>query len=229
MFKKVLFDLDGTLTDPMIGITTCAQYALQKFGIEEKIENLTKFIGPPLIYSFMNFYGFSEEDARQATVYYRERFAPVGKFENEIYEGIPEMLTALKNAGIVLAVASSKPEPFVEDILKHFNISEYFDVVAGALMNETRTKKEEVLEEALIRLKVPYEGTLDDINGIKIMIPKEEIAMVGDRKFDVASARDMGLTAVGVRYGYAEQGELEAENPDFIADSVDILTKYLLS
>ena len=229
MFKKILFDLDGTLTDPMIGITTCAQYALKHFGIEEDIVNLKKFIGPPLIYSFTKFYGLTEEQAKEATKYYRERYAPIGKFENEIYEGIPEMLKALKDAGAVLAVASSKPEPFVEDILEHFDIKEYFDVIAGALMNETRTKKEEVMQVALDRLEIPYSGTFEGGDGPKILVPKQDIAMVGDRMFDVASARDMGITAVGVRFGYAEEGELEAENPDFIANTVADLSKYLMS
>lgn len=213
MLKAVLFDLDGTLTDPMIGITKCVQYALNHYGIDEEIENLTKFIGPPLIDSFMEFYGFSPEQAREATSVYRERFAPIGKFENEVYPGIPEMLSKLKEKGIKLLVASSKPEPFVNDILVHFNLDGYFDIVVGSLLNETRTKKEEVIEEALLQLGSEFS--------------KDEIAMVGDRKFDVASANQYGLISVGVRYGYAEPGELEAENPDFIAATVEELTEYL--
>lgn len=228
MFEKVLFDLDGTLTDPKIGITKCVQYALKHFGIEEEADNLTKFIGPPLIDSFMEFYGFNIDNARKATNIYRERFAPIGKFENEVYEGIPEMLKSLKENGVILAVASSKPEPFVNDILEHFDLSIYFDVVVGSLLNETRTKKEEVIEEALKRLDIAYEGSLGSENGITLKAPKESVAMVGDRKFDVASARDMGITAVGVSYGYAEKGELEAESPDFIAKSVDELLDFLL-
>ena len=221
MLKKILFDLDGTLTDPKIGITTCVQYALKHFGIDEEIENLTKFIGPPLVDSFMEFYGFSKEDALKATDVYRERFAPIGKFENEVYEGIPEMLAELKSAGIMLGVASSKPEPFVIDILEHFDLIQYFDVIVGSLMNETRTKKEEVLEEALLRLEIDRKNT--DKESLK-----RDIAMVGDRKFDVASANAFSLRSVGVRFGYAEPGELEAENPDFIAETVDELLKYLL-
>lgn len=227
MFSKILFDLDGTLTDPKIGITTCVQHALKHFGIDEEIDNLTKFIGPPLIDSFMEFYGFTYEQARIATNVYRERFAPIGKFENEVYEGIPEMLGTLKDKGIVLAVASSKPELFVEQILEHFDLLKYFDIVVGSLMNETRTRKEEVLEEALIRLNVPFSGSVSGGEGLRISVPKNGIAMVGDRKFDVASAVSMGLTAVGVRFGYAEEGELEAENPDFIAETVEELKNYL--
>lgn len=220
MFKKILFDLDGTLTDPKVGITRCVQHALRHFGIEEDTENLTKFIGPPLIDSFMEYYGLTEEQAREATQVYRERFAPIGKFENEVYEGVPKMLEALKDKGMILAIASSKPEFFVEQILEHFDLLKYFDVVVGSLMNETRTKKEEVLDEALLRLKV-------DVSSLDSDVHSKEIAMVGDRKFDVASANSLGLTSVGVRYGYAEPMELEAEKPDYIADTVDDLRWYL--
>lgn len=213
MFKKILFDLDGTLTDPKVGITTCVQYALEHFGIYEETDNLKKFIGPPLIDSFMEFYGLTEEQAREATVFYRERFAPIGIYENEVYPGIPEMLSELKDRGIILGVASSKPEPFVNQILKHFELDSYFDIVVGSLLDETRTKKEEVLEEAIRQLG----GTLE----------KDECAMVGDRKFDVASAKLYGLTSVGVKFGYAEPGELEKEEPDYIAETVEELKKYL--
>lgn len=226
MFKRILFDLDGTLTDPKIGITTCVQHALRHFGIEEEIDNLTKFIGPPLVDSFMEFYGLTREDALIATDVYRERFAPIGKFENEVYDGIKEMLAELKAAGILLGVASSKPEVFVIDILKHFDLFEYFDVIVGSLMNETRTKKEEVLEEAFNRLSIV---PVDENSSLEYKDKlKSENAMVGDRKFDVVGAKTFGLTAVGVAYGYAEPGELEAESPDFIAGTVDELRDFLL-
>lgn len=225
VFKKVLFDLDGTLTDPKIGITTCVQYALKHFGIDEDINNLTRFIGPPLIDSFMEYYGLSLEQAREAVDVYRERFAPIGKFENEVYPGIHKMLSKLKDKGIILAVASSKPEVFVKQILEHFELLDYFDIVVGSLLNETRTKKEEVLDEALKQLGVDYESmTFTEVDSLK-----SEIAMVGDRKFDVSSAAKMNITAVGVSYGYAEPGELEAENPDYIANTVEELSNYLLS
>ena len=229
MYKVVLFDLDGTLTDPMLGITRCVQHALRHFGIEEDIEKLTKFIGPPLIDSFMEFYNFTEDQARVATDVYRERFAPIGKFENEIYEGIPELLSALKEKGMLLAVASSKPELFVEEILEHFSIREYFDIVVGALMDETRTKKDEVLMEALAQIeeRLSTDESVEAFENFDEI--KKDIAMVGDRKFDVAGANHFGIAGVGVRYGYADPGELEAENPAFIADTVDELRNYLLA
>lgn len=150
MYQYILFDLDGTLTDPKPGITACVQYALHKMGIEEPdLDKLEPFIGPPLLDSFHEFYGFNEEQGRQATVYYRERFTDTGLFENEVYPGIPQLLENLKAAGKKLAVASSKPGVFVERILEHFGLNAYFDVVVGSGLDGTRTKKEEVVGEAL--------------------------------------------------------------------------------
>ena len=238
MLKKILFDLDGTLTNPKTGITKSVQYALAHFGIEEEADNLTQFIGPPLIDSFMNFYGFSLEQAREGVTAYREYFAPKGIFENDVYPGVPEMLAALKEKGAILAVASSKPELFVEQILEHFDLAKYFDVVVGSLLNETRTSKEEVLEEALRQLGVmsTNNGSQDDYtkDDNEVVVTMEEykkatIAMVGDRKFDIIGAKAHGLTAVGVSFGFAEPGELEAEEPDFIAETVEQLKDYLLS
>ena len=239
MLKKILFDLDGTLTNPKTGITKSVQYALAHFGIEEEADNLTQFIGPPLIDSFMNFYGFSLEQAREGVTVYREYFAPKGIFENDVYPGVPEMLSALKEKGAILAVASSKPELFVEQILEHFDLAKYFDVVVGSLLNETRTSKEEVLEEALRQLGVMSTDNLRQVGYTKkdndIVATMEDddkkatIAMVGDRKFDIIGAKAHGLTAVGVSFGFAEPGELEAEEPDFIAETVEQLKDYLLS
>ncbi len=215
--KYILFDLDGTLTDPKIGICTCAQYALKAFGIEEPdINKLEPFIGPPLKDSFMQFYGLSEKQAEEAIAVYRKRFATVGKFENEIYDGIPEMLKALKEWGYQLAVASSKPECFVEEILEHFHIAEYFEVVTGSNLDGTRVNKAEVIDEAFRRLF--GEKTID----------KSQIVMVGDRKFDVYGAQQMGVTSVAVAYGYGPMEELEAAKPDYIADTVEALGKLFL-
>ncbi len=215
--KYILFDLDGTLTDPKIGICTCAQYALKAFGIEEPdIDKLEPFIGPPLKDSFMQFYGLSEKQAEEAIAVYRKRFATVGKFENEIYDGIPEMLKALKEWGYQLAVASSKPECFVEEILEHFHIAEYFEVVTGSNLDGTRVNKAEVIDEAFRRLF--GEKTID----------KSQIVMVGDRKFDVYGAQQMGVTSVAVAYGYGPMEELEAAKPDYIADTVEALGKLFL-
>lgn len=219
MFKYCLFDLDGTLTDPREGITKSVQYALKAFGIEEPdLKKLEPFIGPPLKDSLMEFYGFSEEEAEEGVAKYREYFAPKGILENYIYPGIPEMLKALKDKGVHLAVASSKPTKFVHQILIHFDIEKYFEVIVGSELDGTRTRKEEVVEEALRQLGV-------------LTMPAENrtacCAMVGDRKFDIQGARAHSLTGVGVRFGYAQPGELEAEGAHYIAETVEELTRYL--
>ena len=141
-----IFDLDGTLTDPMVGITTCVQYALAAYGIDEPdIRNLTKFIGPPLITSFMEFYGVDEPTAQGMLLKYRERFSTVGMYENQIYPGIENMLRTLHSKGYTIAMATSKPIDFAEKILEHFDIKKYFHVLAGASMDESRNTKEAVL------------------------------------------------------------------------------------
>ncbi len=215
MFRCVLFDLDGTLTDPKEGITKSVQFALYQQGIKEPdLDKLEPFIGPPLKDSFMDLYGMTSEQALTAIEDYRKRFAPIGIFENKVYTGIPQMLEKLKAAGMKLAVASSKPELFVNRILEHFELSQYFDVVVGSNLDGTRGKKEEVVEEALNRL-----GEKTD---------KITCAMVGDRRFDIQGAKEYGLTAVGVAYGYAGKGELEAAGADYIAKTVKQLEQFLL-
>lgn len=212
MKDYILFDLDGTLTDPKVGITTCVQYALSSFGIEEEADKLTAFIGPPLKDSFMEFYGFDEKQAEEAVEKYRERFRDTGIFENTVYKGIPEMLRKLKNARKKLAVASSKPTVFVERILEHFSIRKYFDVVVGSELDGSRTDKAEVIQEALRQL------------GGK----KENTVMVGDRKFDVQGAKAWGVTSVAVTFGYGSMEELKEARADYIVRSVAELEKLLL-
>lgn len=219
MFQYCLFDLDGTLTDPKEGITKSVQHALKAFDIEEPdLEKLEVFIGPPLKDSFMEFYGLTEEQALKAVEVYRERFSPIGVLENYIYEGIPEMLKSLHESGKKLAVASSKPYCFVKQILEHFDIEKYFDVIVGSELDGTRGTKEEVVEEALRQLKI-----LDLPAGER----KSACAMVGDRKFDIQGAKAHGLTGVGVRFGYAPEGELEAEGADYVVDTVAELCRLL--
>lgn len=217
MNQYLLFDLDGTLTDPKIGITTCVQYALSAQGIEEPdLNKLEPFIGPPLKDSFMEFYGFNEEQAERAIGKYRERFQDIGIFENKLYPGIRRMLRKCKRRGAALAVASSKPEIYVKRILEHFHLAQYFDVIVGSELDGRRTAKEEVVQEALRRL-FP-EGDIDYDNTV----------MIGDRKFDVTGARDNKLVGVGVSYGYGSMEELKAAAPDYIVRSVRELEELLL-
>lgn len=213
-YTYILFDLDGTLTDPEEGITTSVQYALKSFGIDEPDrKKLTPFIGPPLKDSFMNFYGFSEEQAEEGIAKYREWFAPKGIFQNAVYPGIPQMLQELKESGKVLAVASSKPQVFVEKILEHFAIKDYFSVIVGSELDGTRGRKEEVVEEALRQL-----GETE----------KAQTVMVGDRSFDILGGKQYGLVTVGVSFGYAKEGELEEAGADYVVDTVEELRGLLL-
>ena len=218
----VLFDLDGTLTDPMEGITKSVQYALKAFGIEEPdLQKLTPFIGPPLKDSFMEFYGFDDAKAQEAIDRYRERFRDTGIFENRIYDGVPKMLQTLKKQGCHLAVASSKPEVFGKRILDHFSIADYFEVVVGSELDGRRTDKAQVVGEALNRLW-GVEASCEEAN-----VKKKTTYMVGDRKFDIIGAKAQELISVAVTFGYGSRAELEAEEPDFIVDSVVELTRVL--
>ncbi len=217
MKKYLLFDLDGTLTDPKVGITTCVQYALHSMGIEEPdLDKLEPFIGPPLKESFMEFYGMDEAQAETAIVKYRERFHDTGIFENKIYNGIPEMLRTLQSKGMCLAVASSKPTVYVQRILEHFKIDKYFKVVVGSELDGTRVNKDEVVAEALKRLFGEQP------------IQKEKVYMIGDRKFDVEGARALQVESVAVTYGYGSMEELKAAHADYIVRSVEELQKFLL-
>ena len=217
MKRYLLFDLDGTLTDPKVGITTCVQYALASFGIEEPdLDKLEPFIGPPLKDSFMQFYGMDGAKAEAAVEKYRERFRDTGIFENRIYRGVPKMLRDLSKKGMKLAVASSKPTVFVERILKHFGIDRYFAVAVGSELDGTRVEKAQVVEEALRQLfgEKPVE--------------KDQVYMIGDRRFDVEGARAQGIESVGVAYGYGSMEELKEAKADYIVRSVEELHRFLL-
>lgn len=213
----ILFDLDGTLTDPKDGITRCVDYALRYFGIETAdLDTLTNFIGPPLIDSFMEFYGFDEGKAKLAVEKYRERFSAVGVFENRVYPGIPSMLKRLTNAGKTLALATSKPWIFAQRILDKYALAPYFTVVVGSELDGRRNAKAEVITEALAQLKI-------DEND------KSRCIMVGDRRHDILGAKANGLCSLGVRIGYAEDGELEAAGATYIAADVAEMETLLLS
>lgn len=215
MITYLLFDLDGTLTNSKEGITKCVQYALASFGIQEPdLDKLVPFIGPPLRQSFQNFYGFDEQQAIAAVEKYRERFSTVGLFENFPYPGVAAMLQQLQEQGRVLAVASSKPTIFVQQILDKFALSQYFQVIVGSNMDGSRTNKKEVIAAVLQQFGNP---------------PAEQLLMIGDRKYDVIGAQELGIDCVGVAYGFAAPNELENSGASFIAQTVPELTQYLLS
>ncbi len=213
MYKYVLFDLDGTLTDPGEGITNSVMYALRHFGIEETDrEKLFSFIGPPLVDSFMEKYGFSEEDAREATREFRVYFRERGIFENVPYDGMKECLDELKERGHILAVATSKPEVFARRILERFGFLPCFDYVFGASMDETRTRKDEVIAYALEEMGVTE---------------RSACVMVGDRSHDILGARKNGLDAMGVLFGYGSREELEEAGARYIAETVEDIPRIL--
>ena len=208
LFDTVLFDLDGTLTDPKQGITSCVQYALANIGIDEPdLDNLEDFIGPPLKEHFMERYSLDETTAKVCVDKYRERYNPIGVYENKMYEGIDKVLETLKERGIKLAVASSKPAMLVNVVLEHFGLMKYFDVVAGSELDGTRTRKSDVIR---------YAFELLDEKGLS----HERPIMVGDRKHDVIGAGETGIPCMAVAYGYGSMEELTAEHPDFIAKKV---------
>ncbi|MCI5584953.1 MAG: HAD hydrolase-like protein [Lachnospiraceae bacterium] len=228
MFQYVLFDLDGTLTDPKEGITKSVQYALKAFGVEEEnLDKLECFIGPPLRDSFMEFYHFDEQQAREAITVYRQRFEKTGLFENKPYEGIEEVLKACKDEGMLLAVASSKPYVFVRRILEHFGLMDYFDAVAGAELDGTREKKEEVIEESLRQLEELVTGKGNTV--LSQIFNYHNCCMVGDRKFDVEGGKRYQLYTMAVGYGYADENELETAGADRIVNSVKELKEALLA
>ena len=213
MYKYVLFDLDGTLTNSELGITTCVQHALRKFGIEvEDRAVLRPFIGPPLGESFQVYYGLSEEESKKAIEYYRERFSVTGLYENEVYEGVEKVLQTLKNCGKKLIIATSKPEKFTLMILEHFDLLKYFDFVAGATLDGSRGEKADVIRYAL------------EISGIE---DKSEVIMIGDRKYDILGAKENGLKSIGVLYGFGDREELAEAGADYIVEYAEDILKIL--
>lgn len=206
-------DLDGTLTDPKEGITKCVQYALSYFGIEEEQENLMRFIGPPLVDSFMEFYGLPRDKALLAVEKYRERFADKGIFENKVYEGVENMLQKLVDTGHIIVLATSKPKVFADIIVKKYRLRPYLKLVSGSELDGTRNAKDEVIEYAIEKLGCDRERTI----------------MVGDRKQDIEGAKKCKIASCGVRFGYAEPGELENAGADYIADDIKELQNILMS
>lgn len=207
-WKYILFDLDGTLTNSKEGILNCVKYALEAKGVPvPSEEELMPFIGPPLMVSFQKYTGFSEQEAKEAVEKYRQRYAVTGLFENAVYEGIEDVLKKLKEKGCVLAVATSKPEVFSKQILEHFHLDGYFQEIVGSALDGSRDNKEDVIREVFRRLSISEDK-------------KEQVLMVGDRKHDIIGAKQCQIKALGVYYGFAPEGEMEAVGADYIIHSV---------
>ncbi len=213
-YRYCLFDLDGTLTDPGIGITNSVMYALKKFDIiEPDRRKLYPFIGPPLLESFHKYYGFTEDQANEAIEYYREYFRAGGIFENSVYEGIPEMLAELKKKGVFVALATSKPYEFAAEILKHFDLYQYFDYIGAATMDGRISKKADVIAELLDKL------------GIE---DKDSVLMVGDRDQDIEGAKKNELSSAGVLWGYGSHDELQGAGADYLVAQPGELLKFVI-
>ena len=210
-WDTVLFDLDGTLTDPKVGITTAVARALAAFGIHREPDELTDFIGPPLEESFMGGYGMNEEQAAEAVREYRAYYNVTGWLENVPYEGIADFLNTLKERGKTLLVATSKPEALARRILEHFELADCFTLICGAHPEHGPSKKADVVAEALAR------------SGAE----KERAVMVGDRKHDVIGARENGIPCVGVLYGYGSREELEGAGAAAVAADLGELLALL--
>ena len=213
-YPYILMDLDGTITDPVVGITRSVEYALNHFGIQvNDIRELYPFIGPPLLDSFREFYHFTDEQAKEAILKYRERFADTGIYENVLYEGMREFLEEAVGKGHKLMLATSKPTVFANRILKHFDLSSYFSFVAGSGLDGSFYTKTDVIRHVL------DSNNLTDLSSV---------VMVGDRKHDIIGAKATGIDSVGVLYGYGNQEELQQAGADYIVSSIEELRSLLL-
>lgn len=213
-FEYVLFDLDGTITDSSQGILRCIEYALHAGGrpVPEK-QVLLQFIGPPLVVGFQEILGMSTEEAEWYRDKYRERYQTIGLFEAKTFTGIDRVLALLRQQGRKISLATSKPEEMAIRVIEHFGLLSYFDETTGATMDGSRDSKEEVIWEALRRFQVTEEH-------------KNQVLMVGDRKMDIIGAAQCGIASLGVYYGFAEPGELEAAGADYIVHNMGELFQF---
>jgi phosphoglycolate phosphatase len=214
-YNTVLFDFDGTVVDSSEGIINSAEYVLEKYGIavKEKTE-LFKFIGPPLMYSFMTFYNFSEEKSKEAITHYRQYYEKYGINQNRLYDGMEELLKNLKANGKTVGVMTSKPEHFAKKILEDFNISKYFDFVCGASLDElSRSTKIEVMEYGIKTYNVN---------------DKNSTIMIGDRNFDIDGANFFGFDSIGVLFGFGSREEFVKAGATYIVESPKEIEKIIL-
>lgn len=212
-FRYLFFDFDGTLYDTVEGITRCVQYALRKRGMDAPLESLRCFAGPPLDEMFREKFGFSQAEAEQAVRDFRERYVPVGLYESCAFPGLRELLQELHAAGRKLAVTTSKPQVMAEELLRREHLDDLFSVICGAADEGEGNAKWQVLLRAMRALDAK----------------QEESVLIGDTRYDVAGAKRCGIPCIGVGYGYASAGELEAAGADFLAHDLAALRSLLLS
>ncbi len=214
MYKYVLFDLDGTITDSSAGVVRCFKLALDYFGVKAEDDYLRdRVIGPPLTFSFGTYFGFDEEQTKKAVEIYRAEYSTKGLHEFTMFEGMDELFRRLFEAGCKVVLATSKPQVFSEQILDDMNVRQYFCFVSGAeLSSSGRNKKTDIMRYALEQCK----------------IEKNEVIMVGDTKFDVDSSSELGIPCIGVTFGFGSREELLQHGADFVVDSVKELSELLL-
>lgn len=213
--SAVLFDLDGTLTDPMEGITKSVQLALSKQGIEvADRRELLPFIGPPLFESFQAYYSLDDEHAAKAVEDYRAYFSVTGIFENTVYPGIPELLRELHEQGVYTAIATLKPTVFARRIAEHFGLLPFLDAVAGSELSDRHITKGDIVRRVLEERPPSL---------------RRETVMIGDRENDMHGAKENGLYAIGVLFGYGSEEELRAAGADGLAADADALGRMLRS
>ena len=213
-FKYLLFDLDGTLTDSAEGIINCVKYALSELGLPQPPEKtLREFIGPPLKDAFMNCCGLDANTAENAVAKYRDRYSTVGLFENRVYDGVPQMLEALSKAGKTLILATSKPKIFADRILEKYNLLQYFSKTVGATLDGRINYKDGVIEEIFKCCNI---------------VDKSAAVMIGDRHYDIEASKKLGISSVGVLYGYSKPRELENCGADMLAAAPEEVARLLL-
>lgn len=212
MVQNILFDFDGTVFDTVEGITKSVRYALKKQGIEAELSALRCFAGPPLVDKFMEVYGFDRERAEQATRDFKERYNSIGVTECRVFPGIRDVLEALIAAGARVGIATSKPQNLAEQLLAGEDMLGLFQVICGSEAKGNNNAKWQVLQRAM------------DALGAR---PEDSI-LVGDTKYDVEGAKRCGVPCLGVRYGYAAEGELEAAGAVAIVDDMAGLKAWLL-
>jgi phosphoglycolate phosphatase len=213
-YKYILFDLDGTITDPKLGITKSIQFALSNFGIKvTDLHSLIPFIGPPLKETFSKHYSFDEENVLKAIEKYREYFRDIGIYENLLYDGMDNLFQKLVDNNKTLIIATSKPTVFAKRILEYFNINHYFTFISGSELDGTRSKKSDVIHYALIQ---------NNITNLK------DVLMVGDREHDIIGANEIGIDSVGVLYGYGDYDELTKAKATYLASNLEELSQILL-
>lgn len=213
-YDVIIFDLDGTLADSKEGVTKSVQYALEKFGIiEEDLDSLEHFIGPPLKDEFIKYYNMSEEDANKAVEYYRERYTPIGIYEVKSFKGTAKMLERLKNSGKYIAIGTSKPQMMAEEVIKYLKIDQYFDKVVGAQLHGPRQSKTAVLQALFAEI-----GITD----------KNKCLMVGDTCFDIEGANNIGIDSIGVNFGFGNEKEMLDMGALFVADTTEDVADFIL-